>query len=152
MTPLRETSGLPLYDVWVRQGLGSFGWLDVALPDWLYKAFAAVLTAIVVGALPILVRIRDRRRLGLIAFLGLAVLALLAGLHLTDYRALIADQGPILQGRYLLPGLGLLGLAVGLIVSRIPARGRSTACGVVLIALLALQTVSLASVIQTYYL
>jgi len=149
---IRETSGLPVYDVWMLQGFGDFGWLDVTLPDWLYKLMAAASTVFIVPAAALLTLIRGWRRLALIAFLGLALLALLAGLHLTDYRSLIAQQGPILQGRYLLPAIALLGLAAGLIVSRLPARGRAAAAGAVLAGLLLLQVISLATVLHAYYL
>ncbi|MFZ0043718.1 MAG: hypothetical protein WAK93_20585 [Solirubrobacteraceae bacterium] len=108
--------------------------------------------AIAVGAIALLTRMRDRRRLALLAFLALGLVALLAGLHLTDYRSIIAGKGSILQGRYLLPVLGLLGLAVGLIVSGVPLGGPPTACGLVLGSLLMLQVVSLASVLQAFYL
>ncbi len=150
--PFRESSGLAVYDVWMRQGLATFGWLDVLVPDWLYKLGAAIGSAIFVAVGVLLTRVRGEQRLALLAFFGLALLTLLAGLHLTDYRSLIAEQGPILQGRYLLPALGLLGLAVGLVVSRLPARAQATVCAALLTGLLAFQTISLATVLHAYYL
>jgi hypothetical protein len=88
----------------------------------------------------------------MLAFFALVLVALLGLLHITEYRSIIAGKGPILQGRYLLPVIGLLGLAVGLIVARIPVRARPSACAVVLAGLLAWQAISLVSVIRAYYL
>ncbi|MBV9358084.1 MAG: hypothetical protein JO023_21445, partial [Chloroflexi bacterium] len=45
----------------------------------------------------------------------------------------------------------LFGLAVGLIVSRVPTRWRAVACGVLLVALLSLQLIALATVAARYY-
>jgi hypothetical protein len=151
MTRLRETSGLPLYDVWVRQGWGTFGWLDVTFPNWAYRVFAVLTAVILAPAAALLVRVVNRRRLALIAFLLLTLLALLAGLHLTDYRSLIAGQGPILQGRYLLPVLALFGLSVAFLVTRFPARRQAAACGVILAGLLVLQVLSLSTILHAYY-
>lgn len=152
MRPMTETSGLAIYDVWLRQGWGTFGWLDVTLPAWLYPLLTAVSAIVLVPAAVLLTVIRRWRRSALIAFLGVALMALLAGLHVTDYRSLVAQQGPILQGRYLLPAIALLGLAAGLIVRRLPDRARAAACGLMLAGLLVLQVISLATVLQAYYL
>jgi hypothetical protein len=65
---------------------------------------------------------------------------------------LIAGQGAILQGRYLLPAIGLLGLAAGLIVTSLPLRWRPAACGLALSGLLVLQTISLVAVLEAFYL
>ena len=61
-------------------------------------------------------------------------------------------RGPVLQGRYLLPVIGLLGLVVGLVVSRLPGRLRPGACGAVLLLLLSLQALSMSAVIKAFYL
>jgi hypothetical protein len=66
-------------------------------------------------------------------------------------RSVIAGQGPVLQGRYLLPAVGVFGLAVGFLIAQLPARVRPPVCGLVL-AGLALQVLALSSVIQAFYL
>ena len=152
LTPFRTTSQLPAYVIWVRQGAGTFGWLDVYLPHWIYPLSAIVLLAIAITAVAILTRLRDPQHLAPLAFFALTLLALFGLLHITDYRSIIAGRGSAVQGRYLLPVIGLLGLAVGLIVARIPARARPSACGLVLTALIAWQTISLVSVVRAYYL
>jgi 4-amino-4-deoxy-L-arabinose transferase-like glycosyltransferase len=151
MSRFRESAGLPLYDLWVREGWGVFGWRDVALPGWLYQVFAAVSAVFAVAAAAIVVRFRNRLRLALVAFFGLAFVALLGGLHVTDYRAIIAGQPAVIQGRYLLPVLPLFGLAVGLVVTRVPLRWRSPVTGGILAALLLVQVLALSTVAGGYY-
>jgi hypothetical protein len=107
-----------------------------------------VISVVTIG---LLTRLRGVR-LALLAYLVLAWIALLAVLHVTDYRVIINGQGEFLTGRYILPAIGLLGLAVGLIVSRIPRRARPTACALVLIVMLSLQVVALSSILQAFYL
>ncbi len=152
LTPFRTTPQLPVYDIWVHQVTGVFGWLDVYLPSWMYPAAACLAGALAITAVVILSRLRDRRALALLGFFALTLVALLGLLHITEYRALISGGGEFLQGRYLLPVVGLLGLAVGLVVSRVPAPGRSAACALTILGLLAFQAVSLATVAQAYYL
>jgi 4-amino-4-deoxy-L-arabinose transferase-like glycosyltransferase len=151
MTPNRVTPGLSVYNVWVREAWGTFGWLDVPMASWVYTAVGSFTAAIGVASAAIVASFRDRLSLQLVAFYGLALVALLFGLHLTEYRSLINGQGAFLQGRYLLPVLGLFGVAVALVVSRLPPRWQGPACGAVLPAMLLLQGIALASVAATYY-
>jgi hypothetical protein len=138
--------------MWVRQGTGTFGWLDVGLPQWLYPTAALAIAAIAIVTVVLLSRLRDPRHLALLGFFALTLVVLLGLLHITEYRSIIAGQGPILQGRYLLPVVGLLGLAVGLIVTRLPVRVRPPAASIALTAILALQVISLTAVLEGYYL
>ena len=151
MAVFRGSSGLPVYDQWIRLGWGTFGWLEFGMPSWVYGVVAGACGFIAVGSAAIVARFRDRIRWSLMAFFGLAVAALLIGLHYTEYRSLLYGDGPILQGRYVLPLAGLFGLAVALIVTRLPARWRAPACGVVLAVMLLVQVLALATVAQRYY-
>jgi 4-amino-4-deoxy-L-arabinose transferase-like glycosyltransferase len=151
MTPFRETAGLPAYDVWIRQGWGSFGWLDVNFPLWAYRALAVVTAGVVLPAAALVVRFANRAQLAMLSFLAVTLLGLLAGLHLTDYRSLIAGQGPLLQGRYLLPLVALFGLTVAFGIHHLPRRVQAAGCGVVIAGLLVLQVLSLSTVMQAYY-
>ena len=151
MARQRVTPGLSVYNVWVREGWGTFGWLDVAMPSWVYTvvgSFTAIIAALS-GA--IVSTFRDRLRWQLVAFFGLALVALLLGLHLTEYRSLINNQGPFLQGRYLLPVVGLFGLAVALVLGRLPRRWQGPACATLVPAMLLLQVLALSTVARTYY-
>ena len=152
LTPLRVTRQLSVYSIWLNQGTGVFGWLDVYLPAWVYPAAACTFGAIAVAAVGLLTRVVTRIHLALLGFFALTVVALLGLLHITEYRAIISGTSVFLQGRYLLPIVGLLGLAVGLIVSRIPARARPVGGGMVITVLMALQVLSLSAIVQAYYL
>ena len=151
LTPFRTTIGLPLYDVWIREGWGLFGFLEIELSNWLYALLTAITAIVAVATIALLAGVRDRLRLELIAFFAVAVVALAGGLHVTEYRSIIAGDGAILQGRYLLPAIGVFGLAVALIVTRIPARVRGPACGALATALMLLQVLALTTVVQAYY-
>jgi 4-amino-4-deoxy-L-arabinose transferase-like glycosyltransferase len=151
MTPDRVTPGLSVYDIWLRQGWGIFGWLEVTLPARIYELLGAFTAVVGLATAGIVATFRDRLRWSLLAFFGVAVVALLFGLHLTEYRSLIAGQGPLLQGRYVLPVIGLFGLAVALILGRLPPRWRAPLCGALLTSMLVLQVLALATVAQRYY-
>lgn len=150
LTPFRTTA-VPVRDIWLRQGTGIFGWLDVFLPGWMYRAGELAAGLIAVCTIGLLARPRPRR-LSLATFLALTLVCLLGLLHITEYRTVIAGGGQFLQARYLLPAVGLLGLAIGLIVSRVPAGARAGVCGLVLTVLLGAQALSLTSIVHAYYL
>jgi hypothetical protein len=57
-----------------------------------------------------------------------------------------------MEGRYLLPIVGVFALGVALIIAKLPAQARPMAVGLTLTALLGLQFVSLATVLHAYYL
>ncbi len=147
----REVGGLPAYSIWLKGGWGFFGWLDVALPAWVYRVLGIVTGVLVLDAAWLISRLPGRSDLRVLGFFGLALVALIFGLHLTDYRSIIAGEGPILQGRYLLPVIGLFGLIVAIVVDRLPSGWRGIAMGAALGALLVLQVLSLATITKTYY-
>ena len=149
--PARVTGGLPAYDIWFKGALGEFGWLDVPLPGWVY-AFAAAVTAFVIAwAIVIIARSWSRRIREIAGFFALTVVALLVLLHVSAYLLAIVGGGEFLQGRYLLPLLGLVGLTVALVVRSIPPGGRTVAATGILVGLLVLQAIALSSVIHVYY-
>jgi hypothetical protein len=147
----RTTPGYSVYNVWIREAWGTFGWLEFGMPTWIYTVVGSLTAAIGLVSAGILATVRGAVRWELVLFFALGCFGLLLGLHYTEYRTIIDREGTILQGRYLLPVLGLFGLAVGLIISRIPGRFRAPTTGVVLVALLALQVVALATVAARYY-
>ncbi len=147
----RLQPGLPVWNIWVREGWGVFGWVDIYMTNWVYVALAVITAAGAVFSLAIMVRFRDRVRLSLLAFFGLALLSLLAVVHEVEYQSLRANQGPFTQGRYVLPLVSLFGLGAALIISRMPVRARGPSCAVLVIALLATQVLALGTVARTYY-
>jgi 4-amino-4-deoxy-L-arabinose transferase-like glycosyltransferase len=139
------------YELWIREAWGTFGWLDVPMANWVYHVIAWACAVILVPAVVLLARLRDRLRLSLAAFFALALGGLLALLHVLDYKQIIATGFPLLQGRYLLPVVALFGLAVGFLVGRLPRRMRAPACGALLAALLVLQVLALGTVARMFY-
>jgi hypothetical protein len=112
---------------------------------------AVVTAGVVLPAAALVVRFANRAQLAMLSFLAVTLLGLLAGLHLTDYRSLIAGQGPLLQGRYLLPLVALFGITVAFGIHHLPRRVQAAGCGVVIAGLLVLQVLSLSTVMQAYY-
>lgn len=143
--------GYRAFRVWIVQGWGAFGWLEIRFADNVYRVLA-ILTA-GVGAAAVAATWRARRRLDLavVAFLALAVAALLAGLHWTDYRALNAGGAGFMQGRYLFPIVGLMGCALAAAMALVPARVRAGAVGVAVGGLLVFHLFSLGLVVQRFY-
>jgi 4-amino-4-deoxy-L-arabinose transferase-like glycosyltransferase len=147
----RLQPGLPVWNIWVREGWGVFGWVDIYMTNWVYVVLAVLTAAVAALGVAIVVRLRDRLALSLFAFFGLTLLSLLAVVHEVEYQSLRANQGPFTQGRYVLPLVALFGLGVALIISRLPPRARGPSCAVLLVGLLALQVLALGTVARTYY-
>jgi 4-amino-4-deoxy-L-arabinose transferase-like glycosyltransferase len=137
---------LPLRDIWLEGGWGKFGWLEIELPQAIYLTLGALTLALAIGAVLAIVRSGASRHVGPLAFLALAVLTLVGGLHITEYRIMSNEGGVFNQGRYLLPLLPILGLAGAATLSLFEERARSLATGALLGGLFVLQIVSLAIV------
>ena len=142
---------LPVYDIWLKGGWAAFGWLEVRFPNPVYVVLAAVTVGLLVGGVVVLLRRRRRDDLPLIAFFGVASLALLAGLHWIEYRTIRTEGVIFNQGRYLLPLLPLLGVSAAASLTLVPARRRALATGVLIGAAFVLQVFSLALIAGRFY-
>jgi hypothetical protein len=129
----------PLRDVWLEGSTGAFGWLEVRFPWPVYALFALLAAALLAAALP---RLRPS---ALAAAFALPALALIAGLHLTELDMLLSDSVAFTQGRYLLPLLPLVALAVAAVARR------GALAGAVLGGLGAWQLASLAIVMARFH-
>jgi 4-amino-4-deoxy-L-arabinose transferase-like glycosyltransferase len=120
--------------------------------------YTSSLTALAVLAILLasLASLASRRKLterqALLLVLSSAVFGLLLLLHATDYLIYARERTGFMEGRYLLPLVGVLGLGVALLVARLPYQIRPTIVGVTMAGLLGLQVVSLATVVHAYYL
>lgn len=139
------------YETWVTKAWAAFGWLEVRFPDGVYALFAAASAATFGGAALALRRRAMRVPRAVLAFFLLAVLAVLLGLHWADYRSLARAEGQIAQGRYLLPLLPIVGVAVAAALSAVPAPRRAAAAALTIGAMAALQILSLAIVAGRFY-
>lgn len=143
-------AGLPAYHIWVQQGWGAFGWLEVRLPDWLYRLLALVTVAVAAAAVARLVAIRRRLHLPTLAVLALALAALFAGLHWTDYHQ-TAGGLAFMQGRYAFPTIAIVGLTAAQALTWIRGGARQVAASGVLGGLFVLQLLSFALVLSRFY-
>jgi 4-amino-4-deoxy-L-arabinose transferase-like glycosyltransferase len=142
---------LPVYDVWLTTGWAAFGWLEVRFPDWVYVVLMVLTVVVAVVALTGLWRARRRVDLAVVAFIALVALTLVAGLHWTEYHMLISGRGPFNNGRYLLPVVGIAGLAVAQVVRMLRPAWRAAGAAGALSFLLALDVFSLALCLERFY-
>ena len=146
-------STLPLYSVWFKGAWGVFGWRQLRLAPAVFLVLAALCLAALVGAAVAIARGRVALDLPTIAFLLLAVLGLLAALHVTEYRVIFVakERGDFNQGRYLLPLVSLGGVAVAASLSLLARRRRAHAVGALLGLLVTLQLLALGTVAEWFY-
>jgi 4-amino-4-deoxy-L-arabinose transferase-like glycosyltransferase len=142
---------LPVWNIWLKGGWGRFGWLEVKFPPIVYALLAAFTVAVLAGAALALVRSLPAIDWALAAFFAIAALALLTGLHWTEFRTLVGESGPFNQGRYLLPLISLMGCATASAITVLPARRRGAAVGLVVGGLFVLQLFSLGIVATRFY-
>lgn len=81
---------------------GLFGWLNVAMPKWIYILYGI---AVVVGVWGWKIQIKNRNT---IFFIGVAVLLYLASIFAYDIQYYLLSQTLAIQGRYLAPILPML--------------------------------------------
>ena len=94
---------------------------------------------------------RDRLRPEPVAFFGLALVAPLLGLHLTEDPSLINNQGPFLQGRSPAARGRPVRLGHSVCSWPLPRRWQGPACATLVPAMLLLQVLALSTVAATYY-
>jgi hypothetical protein len=154
---MNNTIGPITYDVhsaFVGRVFGGLAELEVGLPstadDLLWWITRLGLVAIVVAL--VLRRRQVRRHAGLMVVLVVALGSLLLGLHLIAYRAMVGNPNdPIITGRYLLPLVALLGVAVALVGDVLPRSLRSAYSGVVVAGAVALQLTGLGLLLGRFY-
>jgi hypothetical protein len=104
----------PAYDVYFKGFWANFGHLDTKFPSWVYGVLLAASVAGVMMIVAAAVRFRQmlRRWLprALLAVMAVAGFALIVNLR--SYLALIQQDVPFAQGRYLLPAVAVFGVAV----------------------------------------
>jgi 4-amino-4-deoxy-L-arabinose transferase-like glycosyltransferase len=142
---------LPLYEIFLKQGWGAFGWLEVMYAKGVYIVLAALTAAVVVAAGVALWRTRRAVDLAIGAFFVLVVVALLAGVHWTDYHYVIGGNVNFMQGRYLFPLVGLGALALAKALTLVPAGWRANVVAAGIGLLVVLQLYGLGLVLQRYY-
>ena len=143
--------GYPLLQVWVTQGWGAFGWLEVKWAAGVYRVLGVVTVVTGAGAAAALWRARRAIDWRVASFLALACLSLLAGLHWTDYHQLEAGSRGFMQSRYLFPVIAVFGAALAAAVSVVPARVRPAVAGGTVAALFVFHLFAFGLVLSRFY-
>lgn len=149
--PFPSSTGLPVYDVFLKGAWGSFGWLEVVLAEPVYVALAVVTVGTFAAAGVALWRGRRSIDLRIALFLVLVAGTLLAGLHWTEYHFVIGGNPNFMQGRYVLPLVALGGAALAKALTLVPRVWRAPGVAMAIGLLVALQLYSLGLVLQRYY-
>lgn len=140
--------GPPFYVIWIKGTWARFGWLEVMFPGPVYAVLSALTVLVCGAAAAFLWRVRRSLDWAVGAFLALVTVALIAGLHWSEFRI---SPGGFNQGRYLLPLVGIAGLLVAWALQLLPARRRPLGAAVVIATLFALQLFSLELVAERFY-
>jgi hypothetical protein len=144
---------LPVYSVWLIGSWGKFGWRQFRLPPRAFYAIALALVLVLVGLVLAIRSGNIPRDRALAVFFALAAVALLAVLHVTEYRVVFIthSRADFNQGRYLLPLVSLLGVGVAGALTVLKNRWRLYAISLVLAGLLTLQLLSLVAHARWFY-
>ena len=142
---------IPVYDIAFKGVWGAFGWLEVVYPEWVYLVLAAI-TVVVLGFAVVGAWLdRGTADRWIAAFLAVAALGLLAGLHFTEYRQITGGASNFMQGRYLLPLAPIAALVLARAVMWVPPARRASAVAVILGGLLTFNIFSLGLVTTRFY-
>jgi 4-amino-4-deoxy-L-arabinose transferase-like glycosyltransferase len=157
-------STYPAFQVWLAGSWANFGWANVWFPEGVYVFFAILVAiAAIAAAAAALARMRSARgRFGLawlragpktavLVFFVLAVGALVAGLHWSDFYFYRTGGPAFLQGRYLLPLGAIFALVLAQATRVLPGRLRPAAAGAILAGLVVLNVACLGLVVDRYY-
>lgn len=148
MADLPTVQGIPVYDVWFKGLIGNFAWLQIQQPNWLYAVLGlASIALLVIGGRALW---QEQPR-SVVIFLAAVAAVLVVGLHLTDYQQGVKTGVGFMQGRYLLPLLGIGAAFVAAAWSRLPDRWVPVATGLLVGCLLALQVVSFSRAAGFWY-
>jgi hypothetical protein len=139
--------------VWFQGSWGRFGWRQFQLPN---RVFLVLFwAAMALGAAAVVALWRRRRRLdwAVLGFFALAAGALVAGLHVAEYRVVfvVHERGDFNQGRYILPLIPLAGIVAATALTLLRRRLQLYAAAAILAALVVLQVFSLGVVTEWFY-
>jgi 4-amino-4-deoxy-L-arabinose transferase-like glycosyltransferase len=110
--------------MWIETFFGRFGWLDVSYTPRVYLALRiAALLGIAAVVASLAARRRELRSEWTIVVALLAIAgSLVALLHVVSYLALLGSGDTLIVGRYGLPLVSLVGLAVAFVATSLPRR------------------------------
>ncbi|MDO8210008.1 hypothetical protein [Conexibacter sp. CPCC 206217] len=138
----------------VERFFGTYAQLDTVLSrDVLDLIWTGVRVGLVLFLASLVVQRRSvRANLDVVAVLGFALLFYLGVNHVLAYRALRTNPlDPVLTGRYLLPLIALMGLAVATVVRALPRTAGAVATSAALSLAVLLQFAALGAVVVRFY-
>jgi 4-amino-4-deoxy-L-arabinose transferase-like glycosyltransferase len=142
---------LPAWDFLLKGAVASFGWTEVEFDAWVYWIVLACGVIVALGAGTSLWRDRSRADLRVALFLVLIAVALVGGLHVSEYRQLESGALNFFQGRYILPLSPVLGLAVARAALWVPGNRRPSVVGGTLAMLLTFNVFALGLMMTRFY-
>jgi 4-amino-4-deoxy-L-arabinose transferase-like glycosyltransferase len=145
------STALPVDYIWLHGVWGAFGWLEVSFPPIFYDLLIGATIVVAAAAGTTIWRTRRRADWAVGAFLVLATVTLLAGLHWTEFQQIRRGGTPLNQGRYLLPLVGVAGLVVVQALRALPARLRPHGVAALIGGMLVMQLVALGLMLDRFY-
>jgi hypothetical protein len=149
--PVDGLGDVPAWNVWFKGAWASFGYGEVAFPNWLYVLLALVCAGVLAAACVAVARRAVTPGVAPLAFLGLFAAGLVLAAHWVEFWSIEQDDALTTQGRYLLPLVPVAGAAVAFALRLAPARMRPVGAASVLAGMVALQLASMAAVAGRFY-
>jgi 4-amino-4-deoxy-L-arabinose transferase-like glycosyltransferase len=147
----RTTGRMAVYRVFFQGVWGRFGWLEVAFARPVYWVLGLLTVVVSVAAALSLWRSRRTADLAVVAFFVITVAVLIFGLHWEEYHLVMSGAGAFMQGRYLLPLVGLAGVGLAGALQVLPPRRVSLGVACAIAALFAVQLLGLGAVLERFY-
>jgi hypothetical protein len=140
--------------MFVETFFSSFASLEIVFPTWVLDLLQIFLVVVAVAAYLAAVARRDyvKRSWDVAVVLAGAGICLIGFLHFASYRALVGiPTDPLIVGRYLFPGVALLGILVAFVAWALPRRAGAVFGGAVLAGGVALQFAGLGLTLTRFY-
>jgi Predicted membrane protein (DUF2142) len=154
---MQPSIGVPGYgfrEVYIQSFYSDLASLEIQYPRFAIDLLQAATMVLLLGLYTVAVTRLEavKRNWPILAFLFLTGLSMVAALHVSSYTTMLINPGdPVLTGRYLLPLLSLLAIAVTVVVAALPRRVGAFAAGAVVATGLVLQLSGLGIALVRFY-
>lgn len=154
---MQPSIGVPGYgfrEVYIQSFYSDLASLEIQYPRFAIDLLQAATMVLLLGLYTVAVTRLEavKRNWPILTFLFLTGLSMVAALHVSSYTTMLINPGdPVLTGRYLLPLLSLLAIAVTIVVAALPRRVGAFAAGAVVATGLVLQLSGLGIALVRFY-
>jgi Predicted membrane protein (DUF2142) len=154
---MQPSIGVPGYgfrEVYIQSFYSDLASLEIQYPRFAIDLLQAATMVLLLGLYTVAVTRLEavKRNWPILAFLLVTGLSMVAALHVSSYTTMLINPGdPVLTGRYLLPLLSLLAIAVTIVVAALPRRIGAFAAGAVVATGLVLQLSGLGIALVRFY-